>query len=275
MTSLLSYVLSVLKKRPPPRPSKHNLPQPRVCHLELGADVIRDRKVFVIGDVHGCYDELCELIDKAEQREPNILCVFVGDLINKGPKSKEVLELVQSMECYSVRGNHDDVVLHEYYKSIGDPNYAMKEKNKWIKDLPWTDFEYLKDLPYTISIPSLNATIVHAGLIPGWGFEGQDFIAMTHMRNIEQFYTIFHGSCPILIPSESSNDGVPWASLWPGPDHVYFGHDAVRGLQTYPYDTGLDTGCVYGKSLTGIFLDGTREFISVTSKQPDMFKKAD
>lgn len=47
-------------------------------------------------------------------------------------------------------------------------------------------------------------------------------------------------------------DGLPWASVWTGPHFIVFGHDAVRGLQAYPYALGLDTGCVYGRQLSAV-----------------------
>ena len=63
--------------------------------------------------MHGCLDELKDLLDsvyKANDKE-KITVIFVGDLVNKGPFSAEVVQHVRTMEnTYCVRGNHDDYV---------------------------------------------------------------------------------------------------------------------------------------------------------------------
>ena len=85
---------------------------------------------------------------------------------------------------------------------------------------------------------------MHAGLLPGIPLEDQDPDGLFNMRSIT----------PSGKWSKKIEAGVPWASKWTGPERVVFGHDAVRGLQQYPRALGLDTGCVYGKRLTGLLL---------------------
>ena len=64
-------------------------------------------RTIVVGDIHGCYDELMALMEKVEL-QANDRVVSVGDLISKGPKSREVLELFISDKRFtSVIGNHD------------------------------------------------------------------------------------------------------------------------------------------------------------------------
>jgi len=105
--------------------------------------------MIVIGDVHGCYKELCALLDILPQT--NFLC-FVGDLIDRGPDSKKVVDLVINREWKSVLGNHEvfllDAVIDrphvaDVWISNGGDNtlksYGFKidpDHVDWIKQLP-------------------------------------------------------------------------------------------------------------------------------------------
>ncbi len=194
--------------------------------------------------------------------------VCLGDLVNKGPKSKEVLDymMANADHCIAVRGNHDEVVIREFLKHLDGTELA--EKNQWIKQLNKSHLNYLTQLPYTISLPSLNVTVVHAGLVPNQALENQEAQHMVSMRNLIESKS--GGSQTVAYEATSSGkNGQPWASLWNGPVHIYFGHDAARRLQEYPFATGLDTGVVYGGSLTAKFVMGPRkgEYLSIKALQ--------
>ena len=156
--------------------------------------------------------------------------------------------------CIAVRGNHDELVIREYIKYMEKDE--IQEKNIWIKDLSKNHFNYLTQLPYTISIPQLNVTVVHAGLVPNLPLESQEFQNMISMRNLIECKEADHA---VYEASSSGKSGQPWASHWKGPSHIFFGHDAARKLQEYPFATGLDTGAVYGGSLTAKFVKGPRQ----------------
>ncbi|XP_060072741.1 bis(5'-nucleosyl)-tetraphosphatase PrpE [asymmetrical]-like [Ylistrum balloti] len=263
MAGLVAYICSFIFKSSTKRSSKHNLPLPVNCHIVLDDDVIGDKSIFIIGDVHGCYDELLDLLSLAQSVEldRSILPVFVGDLINKGPKSVEVLHKIKNMDGYAVRGNHDEAVLRQLLNRRNDPDYVYPPKYNWCKGLTDSDVDFLTELPYTIAIPACNALLVHAGLVPGIPVEKQNLTDMIVMRNVERNED---GS---FRASESRFVGKQWASQWSGPEHVYFGHDAVRGFQDFPFATGLDTGCLYGKELTGVFINGCLKRLSVKARR--------
>ncbi|KAL4223269.1 hypothetical protein ACF0H5_016741 [Mactra antiquata] len=269
MTSLVAFLFarifrpSILTRR-----NKHNLPLPKICHKEITDSDICNRAVFVIGDVHGCCEEMCELIDKAKEVEKDILFIFVGDLVNKGPNSVGVIRTIRNMgnSAFSVRGNHDESALREIRNLERDPdNYEPPKQYSWIRNLNTEDINYLSELPYTISLPSLHAIIVHAGLVPGKPLEIQHLNDMTNMRNVVEEYDHFHGKK--LIGYRHTDKGVAWIEAWPGPDQVYFGHDARRLLQRSEYATGLDTGCVYGGHMSGVFINKSRTLLTVKSRQ--------
>jgi hypothetical protein len=66
-----------------------------------------------------------------------------------------------------------------------DPDYVVPNKFKWITELEADDIEYLRELPYTISIPSKKALIVHAGIVPGVPLDEQKLTNFITMRNLD------------------------------------------------------------------------------------------
>lgn len=231
-----------------PEKSPYGLPLPKVKHQTLTEEQLQGRKLMIIGDIHGCYDELVLLLDKCNGRDPDTLVLCVGDIVNKGPGSLQVVRLMRKIGAFCVRGNHDEICLGEWQRSR-ESGLPLRDKFKWMERLSSEELEWLLELPYTISIPSKNMLIVHAGLVPGVPIEGQSTNDLIHIHDLimDEATSKWKGL------KKKGPSSVPWASKWPGPTHVYFGHDAKRLYQDYKYATGLDTGCVYGLKLTAVF----------------------
>jgi len=213
-------------------------------------------RTLIVGDVHGCREELEDLLEESGWEDGDQL-VLVGDLVAKGPDSLGVIRLVRELKGRAVRGNHDQHCLKWWdAKRAGSELPKLKPAHQRVADeLTDEDWQWLAALPLWIELPEHDALVVHAGLLPDLPLEDQDPDDLMNMRSILNDGT----------SSRSYEEGTPWASVWPGPRLVVFGHDAVRGLQNRPHSVGLDTGCVYGGWLTGLWVP-RRDLVSVPAR---------
>jgi predicted phosphodiesterase len=189
-------------------------------------------KTLIVGDVHGCADELAELLELAAPDR----VVLVGDLFTKGPSPCGVWELVLRWKAESVLGNHDDHILRR-----GGFRGLPSEALIWLADRP-------------LLLHGEGWVVVHAGVEPHGG--ETDRKTALYLRR---------------WPDDSQENNPFWWELYSGSDLVIYGHDARRGLQDHrPRSLGLDTGCVYGGSLTGFLLE-SGELLEVPARKTYVF----
>ena len=205
-------------------------------------------RTFVVGDIHGCYEELLALVRSVGLGESDRL-ISVGDLVTKGSQSREVLELfMRDARFSSVIGNHDRALL-DYWKGARrkkDLKPSQKRCAKELKEGRERYAAFLDTLPGYIDLGS--HVVVHAGLRPGVTLEGQSLDDMTALRTLDS--------------DRESRTGTPWYELYDGDRVALFGHWPSPTPRRGPRALGLDTGCVYGYKLTAYVVE-TGEFHSV------------
>lgn len=213
---------------------------------------------IVIGDVHGCVDELSDLLAACNHGASDQL-VLVGDLVAKGPDSRGVLALVRELGARAVLGNHDAHLLRAgklLREGIAPARPIKRAVVELAETLDERDWAQLDALPPWLALPDHRALVVHAGLVPGTPLAAQDRDMLINIRTIR----------PDGTGSQRPDDGVLWGSLWRGPELVLFGHHATAGLQRHAFALGLDTGCVYGRELTACILP-ERRIVSVPARR--------
>jgi hypothetical protein len=217
-------------------------------------------KTIVVGDVHGCSDELGRLLDKVHFG-PGDALYLLGDLLSRGPDPKGVLAVIRQTEARAVRGNHDDTLVRwrTRERAAKHPRHPLlfwrrgaelppavalgKGQRKLVKQLDEADFDFLEKLPLWLDLPRHDVRLVHAGVIPGLPMEAQPERALLSMRYLG----------PSGEPIEKDGT-VLWGARYVGPPHVVFGHNAAAEPQLHPWATGIDTSAVYGGTLTALVL---------------------
>lgn len=250
-------------------------------------------RTFVVGDVHGCFLELMNLLEKIQYNEGADRLIFAGDLVDRGPESGKVVRWVREAHARtngmttSVLGNHDDKHFR-YFKHIlkkrENPNYHIPMRpftsDKLIAHNSMTDedLEFLGTLPTFIHLEESDWVVVHAGLEPGKSLDNQDIGKLTHIRflNPTTCRTVSLGEN--FMPPVGS---IYWTDVYDMPYNVVYGHNvhdlnAPRVITTASGAqlVGLDTGCCFGGNLTAFRVPDTREeqvttehFISVSASK--------
>lgn len=231
-------------------------------------------RLIVVGDVHGCLVEFTELVSVLELT-PNDTFVSVGDLVDKGPDPRGVVQwLMRHREHLVVKGNHDDKAcrwhrheartrLDPKYKNPMQPRNDSQRKNtlEWAS-MAAEEFAFLEGLPLyarlAVGTDGRPLYGVHAGALPGRSVPAQSREALLMCRWVDdrgRFVGL--GTRPDGRADLSQPAGTTlWPLRWDQPEHVVYGH-VVQG-NSIRHDVapggahcfGVDTGCVHGGNLS-------------------------
>jgi calcineurin-like phosphoesterase family protein len=217
-------------------------------------------RLFAIGDIHGCVDELTAMLNAIAPSRGDTV-VFVGDYIDRGPSARDVIQVLLEYrrggaECVFLKGNHEDMMLSflglpgHYGESFlfngGAPtleSYGVPEGEPPLERIPAEHVDFLKSLATSYLHPPY--LFVHAGISPLRQLEEQSVEDMLWIR--QEF---------IFNPHQLAAT-------------VVFGHTPMRAVMVdLPYKLGIDTGLVYGGKLSCVeFNEGVLYQIGRGSRQ--------
>lgn len=225
-------------------------------------------RTIVIGDVHGCLHELQDLLRALQPRQGDRL-IFVGDLVDKGPYSLETLRYVRSLThlfpgSVVVSGNHEEKALRDHARGIGE---------LWVSQAEPDDLDFMLSMPLTWYDEHLDLRVVHGGIFPAlldkhpdvwtqieqrgllWR-KGGGKIMDRARRMLRTRYVDFATGDMLALGKNRPNVDPFWADVYDGAaGYVVFGHDPAEQVRHWHDALGIDTGCVYGWSLTAAVFD--------------------
>jgi serine/threonine protein phosphatase 1 len=242
------------------------------------ASVGEGRRVWAVGDVHGCIDLLQALVTQILVMQSMLQparIIFLGDYVDRGPSSRAVLDFLsdfqmrQAISASFIRGNHDHMMMEFLSKPEAGPSWKAiggastlssygvtpppDHASPAVWKLVWAQFKAAVPLAHRIFLESLSSSLeegdyffTHAGIVPGKSLDRQNPKDLMWIRN--RFLQdqrvaskiVVHGHTPAAMP-----------------------HSDHRRI-------GVDTGAYASGELTAVCLDGPeRRFLQVRRLAPD------
>ena len=227
----------------------------------------------IVGDIHGCYDELIELLRRLGYDVADVdrvvpptgrKAIFLGDLCDRGPKSPQVVRLVMAMVAAGVAlcvpGNHDAKLLRKLSGKNVQLTHGLDLTMEQFAQQNVTDFEpvrrFLDALVSHYVLDGGRLVVAHAGM-------KQQYIGRASGR-VREF--ALYGD----TTGESDEFGMPvrlnWGADYRGDAAVVYGHTPVAEADWLNNTINIDTGCVFGGKLTALRWP-ERELVSVPCRQ--------
>ncbi|SDJ45034.1 bis(5'-nucleosyl)-tetraphosphatase PrpE [Salimicrobium halophilum] len=240
----------------------------------------------IIGDVHGCLDELKQLFeDLGYQFERGIpvhpegrIPVFLGDITDRGPSSIEAIDFVHDLVITHqkgryIPGNHCDK-LYRYFR--GNPvqeKHGLETTTEEYRSLPSKEQVIVRDKfmtlvessPLYLELPEIDTVVAHAGILE------KDIGQMN--KRIRSF--VLYGATTGKTMPDGRPERLDWAAGYTGNKRIVYGHTPVLEPRFKNHTVNIDTGCVFGNKLTALRLP-EEKIVQVPSSlpfQPESFRK--
>lgn len=201
-----------------------------------------NQRFVIIGDIHGCIDELKQLLSEMHFNPSEDHLISVGDLMDRGPDSKAVLEFCMNLpHFHSTLGNHEEKLLRHLAGSPVKIEHGLQKTLDQFKDESGHGFspkhiDFLKSFKSILKTPA--GYVTHAGFNPKYPVDRQEKRDTLYMR--------YHGGKDYF----DDQNGKYWTESWPSDaPTVFFGHEANPKGILKPNTISLDGGCYGGGHL--------------------------
>jgi len=221
---------------------------------------IKNKRFIIIGDQHGCYDQLLNLLTKCNYNKKTDVIVGCGDMVDRGDKSYEVIKFFQpdnpheEHNIFTVMGNHDDkfkryllgnkiTIGKALQKSVDEFSIKCPDLIERASIALW-----LSNLPHIIRLPDLldrPCYIVHAGIDTRYPIDQQSQETCIYIRGIN----------PKNFFDESAG---LWYDTLDGSYYILSGHISSKVVNPVPWNFSLDAGCASGGKLRAMVIENNK-----------------
>lgn len=199
------------------------------------------RRIFIVGDIHGCYKKLMDALDRVQFERETDLVVSVGDLADRGSQNLECYELLNASWFRAVRGNHEQMAIDVLAGGAFDTWIA--NGGRWFFSLQESKkhqaeqlIKLAEKLPLVIEINTDNGkyVIAHAD------YPSDEYI---YGKPVSEQLVVWNRKRLNAAMKGESNEIA-------GADKFIFGHTPLVKPSLFKNQLYIDTGAVFGNTLT-------------------------